>query len=89
MTEQNTMILNKTNIRCNEVNIAYLFTLWWGKFCFVLMACVCTNMILNDFGKELQGDSLSFPPAAPEVDAIYLKIWHQSRKGKKVYLLFD
>lgn len=49
----------------------------------MLMACVCTNMLSNDFGKELQGDSLSFPPAAPAVGAIYLKIWHQSRKGEK------
>lgn len=65
------------------MNITYLFTLWWDKFCFVLMACVCTNMLLNDFGKELQGDSLSFPPAAPAVGAIYLKIWRQSRKGEK------
>ena len=65
------------------MNITYLFTLWWDKFCFVLMACVCTNMLSNDFGKELQGDSLSFPPAAPAVGAIYLKIWDQSRKGEK------
>ena len=65
------------------MNITYLFTLWWDKFCFVLMACVCTNMLLNDFGKELQGDSLSFPPAAPAVGAIYLKIWDLSRKGEK------
>lgn len=47
---------------------------------------VCET-ILNNFGRELQEDSLQFPTTAPPIAAILLQLWHQNRKWEE-FILF-